>query len=964
MKPISALLFIVILFVSTEIQAQKKKGNTPTFTSGVERLKNQDQRQKLSETSLFNGIRFRNVGPTVMSGRVVDLAVNPADPTQFYVAYASGGLWVTRNNGTTFTSVFDSEMVMTIGAIAVDWEHGETIWIGTGEVNSSRSSYAGTGIYKSSNKGQDWDYLGLPESHHIGRIVLDPGNPQVAWVAVLGHLYTPNAQRGVYKTTDGGKSWTHSLAISDNTGVVDLAMDPLDANHLFAGAWQRSRSAWNFVEGGKQSGIYESLDGGQKWTCITGGTSGFPQDEGTGRIGLSLYNGSEGLHLYAILDNQNLRPEEDDEKTDELVKGDFKSMSSSAFAALSNTKLQTFLEDNGFPEKYDSTKVKSMINDGSIQPQAIFEFLTDANAALFDRPVIGAEVYSFDSKTRKWKRTHDDYIDDVVFSYGYYFGVITVSPTDPNALYIAGVPLIKSKDGGATWQGITADNVHADHHILWVNPKKPGHLINGNDGGVNISYDDGENYIKCNSPAVGQFYTVNVDYAEPYNVYGGLQDNGVWKGPSTYEASPGWQQEGHYPYESLIGGDGMKVEIDTRDNSTVYTGYQFGHYYRINGDDYHYFHPTHELGERPLRWNWQTPVLISHHNQDIIYMGSNKFHRSMDQAENWETLSGDLTSGGKPGDVPFGTITSIDESPFQFGLIYLGTDDGNLHRSNDGGLTWTSIYGKFKTGLWVSRVVASTHEKSRVYCTLNGYRNDDFKAYVYKSDDMGKTWQAIGTDLPLEPVNVILEDPSDENILYAGTDNGIYISIDGGKHFMTIDSELPPVAVHDIVVQSEAKDLVIGTHGRSIYVASINEVQEVNKLEGDLVLFEVDKVRHSKGWGNAGWSVWFGTDEPETEIPCYYSGSAPVTFTLQTDSGMVVHTWESTLAHKGFNYETYDLTISKESAESLKANREEGNLKEIAVKAADNGKYYIPQGTYTLVMSAGDLKKETEFLVE
>lgn len=961
MKNLSKTLILGLclsLFVPCSGQ---KKAKSPASTPGADRLNNVETIAALHDRSLANGIVFESVGPTIMSGRVVDLAVNPADPTEFYVAYASGGLWHTVNNGTSFESVFDSEIVMTIGAVAVNWTE-EIIWLGTGEVNSSRSSYAGTGMYVSRDRGESWQHAGLPESHHIGRICLHPTDPQIAWVAVLGHLYTSNPERGVYQTSDGGITWTHSLAVNGNAGAVDLVINDNNPDELYAAIWERTRRAWNFTEGGEGTGIYRSTDGGANWALVTGAASGFPSGPAAGRIGLALHSNTTSSKLYAIIDNQAERDDEEEED-DELDKKDFLEMTTAAFAELNGKDLQKFLDDNGFPEKYDTTAVRSMVADGEIAPSAIHDYLTDANADLFDKPIVGAEVYAFDAQNSTWGRTHDDYLDDIVFTYGYYFGVIAVDPSDSERLYIAGVPMLTSADGGATWEGINADNVHVDHHAIWVNPNKPGHLINGNDGGINISYDNGETYIKCNNPAVGQFYTVNVDYAEDYHVYGGLQDNGVWKGPHDYHASSSWHQTGSYPYTSLMGGDGMQVEIDMRDNETVYTGYQFGHYSRISPSGRHYFHPKHELGERPLRWNWQTPIHLSHHNQDILYMGSNKFHRSMDQGETWETLSDDLTQGGISGDVPYGSLTMIHESPLRFGLIYAGTDDGRIHRSEDAGQTWTEITGKLPGRMWVSRVIASRHQENRVYATLNGYRWDDFTAYLYMSDDLGKTWTRIGTDLPLEPLNVVKEDPSDENVLYVGSDNGLYVSSDGGSSFMTIGSELPPVAVHDLVIQEEAQDLVIGTHGRSIYVADISNFSTLNELESDLVVFEIEEIRHSGGWGNSGWSEWFGYNEPSIDFAVFTRNPGIVNLELKSDSGLVVKSWTDTTEFKGYNTLTYDLTIDAEIAnqllEELLIDDEEGELKE-----ADNGNYYLAEGIYTLTLSMGDLKSETEVVVE
>ncbi len=720
----------------------------PPFTPAVERLKSLDQRKALKEKSIVDAVKFRNVGPTVCSGRVVDLEVSPADASHFYVAYASGGLWKTTNNGATFEPLFDNETVMTIGDIAVNWKNN-TIWLGTGESNSSRSSYAGVGMYKSTNGGKTWQYLGLGESHHIGRIVLHPNNPNVAWVAVLGHLYSPNQERGVYKTTDGGKTWTKTLFINDDTGVVDLLIDPASANTLYAAAWDRSRRAWDFVESGKNTGIYKSTDGGNTWTLLTAKNAGFPIGEGAGRIGLAMTRQGGKPLLYAAIDNYFRRPEEAPDG-EILTKKMLKTMSKDSFLQLKPYLIKEFLQNNGFPEKYTVESVRAMVEKDKIKPAALAEYTEDANSLLFDTPVIGLEIYSSANEGKSWKKTHEGYIDQGYNSYGYYFGNIRVSPRNPNKLYMLGFPVLRSDDGGKTWKSINGDNVHVDHHALWVSPTRDGHLILGNDGGINISYDDGESWVKCNSPAVGQFYAVAVDMAKPYNVYGGLQDNGVWKGPSTYQYSTEWHGSGRYPYSELVGGDGMQVAVDTRNNEIVYTGFQFGNYYRFNTrtEERKFITPKHDLGERPYRWNWQTPIHLSVHNQDILYMGAHKVFRSFNGGEKFDAISGDLTKGGQKGDVPYGTLSSIHESPLRFGLIYAGSDDGLVHVTRDGGQVWQNISAGLPEDMWVSRVQASKFDEGTVYVSLNGYRWDNFTPYLYVSSDYGKTWRRLGKDLP------------------------------------------------------------------------------------------------------------------------------------------------------------------------------------------------------------------------
>ena len=810
-------LFLVCLnvnYASAQVKA----------TTGADILAGIQQRKNLNESSILKNIKYRNIGPSNMSGRVVDLEVNPTNPNEFYVAYASGGLWYTNNNGQSLEPIFEKEAVYSIGDIAVNWKN-KTIWVGTGESNSSRSSYAGNGIYKSSDNGKTWQYLGLPESQHIGKIILHPDNPDIAWIAAIGHLYSPNKERGVFKTTDGGKSWKHSLHIDDNTGVIEMDINPKQPDELYACAWYRTRRAWNFEEGGKSSGIYKSIDGGNTWKLITTAASGFPTGDKIGRIGVAVYAANPAI-VYATIDNQDNRPDTAKKKVDtSYVLKDFKDISKEKFMLLDDNKLDSFLVDNNFLGKYNADAVKKLVKQDSIKPTAIFDYMFNANTALFETPIIGCEVYRSDDAGISWKKVNDKGLE-LYNTYGYYFGKISVAADDENKLVIVGFDLELSTDGGKTFKAKDKVSTHADWHACWINPKNNNHWIAGNDGGMNVTYDNGDHWFKANTPAVGQFYNITTDDAKPYNVYGGLQDNGVWYGSSTTKDSEQWNYENPYPWKRMGGGDGMQVQVDTRDNKTLYSGSQFGFYSRRSTDGGRglSIHPMHNLGTEPLRYNWQTPILLSKHNQDILYYASNRFHRSLNKAENMETLTGDLTNGKKEGDIPFGTATTISESPLKFGLIYVGTDDGNIQVSKDGGYTFTLVSKKLPQGLYVSRVKASQYKLSRVYATLNGYRNDHFSAYVYVSEDFGDTWTAIGKNLPTGPVNVIIEDVKHEDILYVGTDNGLYTSFNKGVTFMNMSHNLPNVPIHDLVIQTRENELVVGTHGRSIFITKLNDV--------------------------------------------------------------------------------------------------------------------------------------------
>ena len=900
------------------------------------------QKEEMQKNSIVKNVPFTNIGPTIMSGRVTDLAVNPDNPSEFYVAYASGGVWYTVNNGTTFTPILDNSNTQNVGDIAVDWK-SRTIWVGTGENNSSRSSYAGIGILKSSDNGKTWQNVGLTDSHHIGRILINPNNPDEVVVGVTGHLYSPNNERGVYKTTNGGNTWKQTLFIDDISGIIDMQHSPNNFNVMFASSWTKDRKAWDFDGSGNNSAIYKSTDAGETWTKVSIEGSGFPIGQGVGRIGFAVYNYNI---VYAIHDNQFRRSSEDEkEKSDDLTKDDFKTMSTETLLSLDDKKLNTFLKTNGFQEKYRAQNVKQMVRSGSVKPIDLAKYLEDANSMLFDTPVIGAEIYKSIDGGKTWSKTHDDFLDGLYYSYGYYFGHIYVAPNNENNIYVYGVPILKSKDGGKTFTSIGAENVHGDHHILWINPNNPNHLINGNDGGVNITYDDGENWIKNNAPSVGQFYAIAVDNEKPYNVYGGLQDNGVWVGANNARENKSWHARGQYPWEGIMGGDGMQVQVDSRNANIVYTGFQFGNYFRINRETNKTTRLSikHELGENPYRFNWQTPILLSPHNQDILYLGGNKLMRSMNQGDDWEAISGDLTKGGKKGNVAYGTITSITESPFKFGLIYTGSDDGLLHITKNGGGNWDIVSDSFPKDLWVSRIVASQYKKERVYVTLNGYRWDDFKVYVYVSENYGKTWKSISSNIPMSPVNVIREDPENENLLYLGTDNGAYVSFNHGISWEAFSKGLPNVAVHDIAVQAEAKDILLGTHGRSIYKANIAPLQQMNasKMNASILLFKTESVRYSSRWGSSR-SKWSQAFEPSTTFKFYANTSENLTIKIVSESGIELNTI-SVKTDIGFNYTDYDLTITEKGRKSfLKENTD------IKIKKAKNGNYYLPKGKYTI----------------
>ena len=906
-------------------------------------------KETLTHSSRVKNIEFRNIGPTIMSGRVVALEVNPQDPTQFYVAYASGGVWYTDNNGTSFESISDDWPTQNIGEIAMDWNN-DILWVGTGENNSSRSSYSGIGILKTNADGSNWKNIGLHDSHHIGKILINPENSDHVVIGVTGHLYSNNTNRGVYVTKDGGENWNKTLYVDDISGIIDMSYTPGDFKIMYATSWEKDRKAWTFDEDGNGSGIYKSIDAGDNWTLISNNKSGFPTGVGVGRIGLAVFDKDI---VYAVVDNQNFRQSTKKEEDKGLTKESFIGMTLERFNKISVDDLKSFLRSNRFPSKYKPEAIKKEINEGKLQPEDLYRYLVNANSELFDTPIIGAEVYKSINGGNKWVKTHDSYLDGVYNTYGYYFGKIHVDPNNSEKIYTYGVPILSSDDGGKTFYRIGKENVHADHHDLWINPEKPGHLINGNDGGVNITYDDGENWIKNNSTEVGQFYAINVDYQKPYNVYGGLQDNGVWMGPHNAAVNKRWNMTGQYPWKGILGGDGMEIQIDNRNPNIVFTGYQFGFYSRLDLDSgkRKSIKPSHELGESPYRFNWQTPILLSPHNQDVLYLGSNFLHKSTDQGDNWENISEDLTNGGKKGNVPYGTITTISESPIKEGVIYVGSDDGLIHVTKNGGKTWRNISGNLPKELWVSNVFASNHDEKIVYLSLDGYRWDNFSPYLFKSKNYGKTWESISSNLPDSPINVVIEDNVNKDILYIGNDHGVYISLDQGKTWEPFSNGLTSAAVHDLVIQEDEQHLLVGTHGRSIYLADISLIQNhaIDNQQADIKIFDIKDISFSERWGTKR-STDINYFDPNLKFSIFSKMNKDASLQIINTNKDILFE-ESISLDTGFNFINYNLSVS-----------EDINL-DFGVES-QNGEKYLGKGTYIISIKTDNTIITNQFKIK
>ena len=723
----------------------------------------------MRQDSTFRDMKWKHIGPQLMGGRVTDIAKPLDQPHTFYVATASGGLWKTINEGTTWQPIFDDAPSASTGAVAVDPSNSDTVWAGLGEANIFRSSMSGTGVYRSDDGGKTWRHMGLPDSHHIARIVVHPDDSNTVYVAASGHEYTENDERGVYRTCDGGLNWKRVLFSDSMTGAIDLVIDPANPQNLYAALWRRIRRPWSDPLPGPGNGIYKSIDGGDSWTQLK---NGLPPEETTGRIGIAIAQSNPQI-LYALIDShESARKAEEGER-----------------------------DAYGRPR------------------QAVIR---------------GAVVYRSDDAGQTWTKVSQDgrNMQRLFSTYGWVFGQIRVDPNDENVVYALGVPLMKSVDGGRTFKTLSSRGLHVDHHALWIDPGNSNQIINGNDGGINLSYDGGTTWKDVDNLPVVQCYNVAVDNATPFNVYISIQDNGSWRGPSNHV--PGINEAIHWRH--VPGGEASHMQVDPDDQQTFYSESFYGRLLRSNLETgkTKRIVPVAATGEPALRGQWLAPFQLSPHNSRIVYHGMQYVFRSLDRGDHWDRISPDLTRNDpdRQGNIPYATITSLSESPLQFGVLYAGTDDGRVHASRDGGINWTEI----TTGLpnkWVSRIVASRFDNGTVYLTMNGKRDNDFQAYIYRSTDYGTTWQDIGEGIPGGPVNVIREDPVNAETLYVGTDLGVYISRDAARSWQVLGSNLPITFVHDLVIHERDKTAVIATHGRGVFTLDIAKMPSVPAVSGD-----------------------------------------------------------------------------------------------------------------------------------
>ncbi|MFM9905514.1 MAG: WD40/YVTN/BNR-like repeat-containing protein [Pyrinomonadaceae bacterium] len=796
-----------------------------------------------SYQSALAGLRFREIGPATMGGRIDDIEVVPSDSRIIYVATAAGGILKSVNGGTSWSWLFDKEAVPSVGDIAITPSNPSIIWAGTGESNNRQSSSWGNGIYKSMDAGKTWKQMGLAATMHIARIVVHPTNPDIVYVAATGNLWGSSPDRGVYRTMDGGKSWQLVLKVNADTGATDIAIDPESPTILYAAMYQRRRTVFGFNGSGEGSALYKTNDGGDTWTKITKGmpydteNAPTPRPDGlleTGRNAIAVYPKDTNI-VYALVEHAN--------------GGVFRS----------NDKGETWTRQSNI----------------------------DSNP----RPM--------------------------------YFSQIRIDPNNDQRLWIAGVTMQYSDDGGKTWSGNFSRAPHADTHAIWIDPNDSNHLVMGNDGGINITYDRGKTWDYANTVPLGQFYEVGADNSMPYKICGGLQDNNAWCGPSMSFNPRGITNDDWY---TIGGGDGFYAQPDPNNPDIVYTESQDGNVLRRNvkTGESKSIRPREEEGEAFYRFQWNSPILISSYDSNTIYFPGNFVFKSTNRGDSWIKISPDLTTNvdrnglAIMGKVPdkntrsrhdgvqqYPTITSITESPVNKSVLWAGTDDGNLQVTRDS-QTWKNVVDKIPglpKGTYVSRVVASRENEGTAYATFDGHRMGDFKVYVYMTSDFGETWRSIASNLPQNNgvVSVIREHPRNTNLLFVGTEFGLFASYDRGANWSQIKQNLPTVPVDDILIHPRDNDLILGTHGRSIWVMDdITALEQMNQsvLDSKITLFDSRPTVMWRAWSNKPLTsdkAFLGQNPPNGAMINFYLKDAladkeTVAITIQDAAGATVRT--------------------------------------------------------------------------
>ena len=779
------LLFVLALIIPGSGDISKKRPFIQSNAAEL-RLSGFARHLQMKTASPYKDLKWQFLGPTNVSGRCTDVAVVAPKGKNYtiYAATASGGLWKTDNEGTTWKPIFEQGPSTSIGDVTIAPSDPKIVWLGTGEANIYRSSQAGCGVYKSLDGGASWQHMGLSDTYTIPRIVIHPKNPDIVYVAASGHEWTRNPERGVFQTKDGGNTWRKILSGGDEAGAIDLVMDPTDSSTLYAALWQRTRLKWNDPRNSassSQSGIFKTTDGGKTWKSLA---AGLPPAKFRGRIGLDISLSNPAV-LYALADDYEISRQ---------------------------------------PTPAELANPYGVPSCGYIKGATVYRSA--------DRGETWNQVSGLTEQMKKFMAYHSG-------TYGWVFGQIRVDPTDENTVYLMGIWLSVSNDGGKTFR--TLQGMHVDHHGLWIDPGNPNYLVNANDGGIAISYDRGQTW-RCftdNLPA-GQFYNVAYDMAQPFHVLGSMQDHGSFRGP--VDLNRGRDKIQPQTFESVAGGEAGNHAVDPGDPNTVYSGATYGWLSRSDlGQKSEKEILPLALPDQPkLRGQWLAPFIISSHNPDILYHGMQYVFHSSDRGDTWERISPDLTTNNSKemGDIRYHTIFTIAESPLIYGLLYAGTDDGRAWLTKNNGGAWHEISTGLAEQKWVSRIAASACAMGTVYLTQNGKRDDDFTPYVWKSTDFGRTWKDISKGIPLGPVNVIREDPVNGDILYLGTDGGAYVSADGGASWNVLGGNLPAAYVHDLIIHPRDNVIVIATHGRGMWALDAEPLN--HKTENEEAEWEDD----------------------------------------------------------------------------------------------------------------------------
>ena len=839
-------------------------------------------------------LEFRNIGPALMGGRVDDFAVVEARPSTFYVATASGGLWKTVNNGTTFEPVFDAQESSSIGDVALAPSDPGTLYVGTGEANNRQSSSWGHGVYRSRDGGKTWTHVGLKDTLHIGRIVVHPGNPDVAYVAALGHLWGPNKERGLFKTTDGGRTWTNTKFVDEDTGFVDVAMDPESPDTLYAASFQRRRTPFGYNGGGPGSALWKTTDGGATWTKLT---NGLPTDGDVGRIGIAVYRRDPRV-VYALVEH---------------------------------------------------TKQTG--------------------------------IYRSDDRGETWRRMSDTNPRPS------YYSQVVIDPNNDLRIWVLGAPLFSSEDGGKTFKTDLGQKIHGDYHAFWIDPADSNHMMAGTDGGIHISYDRARTWDFVNTVPLAQFYEVHYDMRSPYWVCGGLQDNGSWCGPSR---TPYQQGIGNEEWFRVGGGDGFYAVIDPSDPNIVYSESQDGNVQRfdLRTNERRVIRPEPPPGEK-YRFNWNSPIVISPHDPRTIYYGGNRVFGSRDRGETWTVVGPDISNGASRDDmaifgktakdfmsrndgvVHFGTATTLAESPLKAGVLWVGTDDGNVQVSRDGGATWSNVTAKIPgvpKGTYVSRVEPSRTGEGAAYVAFDGHRADDYHAYAFFTSDFGQTWRSVAGNIPAGfTVSVVREHPRQPNLLFAGTENALWTSLDRGRSWRRLSGKnFPTVPVDDLQIHPRDDDLIIATHGRGVWILDdLSALQEL-AAGGDRTLDDLGSqpalypMRPAVSYrvyghkGNTGHKAYLGPNPAEGALLTYFLPAKPgekdeLKITVTDAAGAVVREIKNAPKEQGVNRANWDLRYEP----PVKPDPDAG---EGGFGGPPRGPLVLP-GTYTVTLSAGGQQK-------